>query len=52
MIGVICVEEIVKEYGRVMVAVLECLAMLGVIGYLYVQSAQYIEFVAEGLMGG
>ena len=44
--------EMIKEYGRVILCALECGIVTGMIGFLFVQIAQFMLFYAERIMGG
>lgn len=44
--------ELIKEYGNILVTVLVCVLVLAVIGYLCVYIAEYMVFFADCLMGG
>lgn len=44
--------ELIREYGRVMLSALECILVAGIIGTLCTQVAGYLEYFADRLMGG
>lgn len=46
------VNELIKEYGNIVVAAVECVLILGILGYLCVSIATYMTFFADQLMGG
>lgn len=44
--------EWIKEYGKILLAVAECSIVVGVIAALCIRVAEYMEYFADRMMGG
>ena len=45
-------QEIIQEYGRIMLSVIAGVLVIAIIGYTFVCIAEYIENFCRQLMGG
>lgn len=44
--------ELIKEYGKIFLAVMAGVLVMGILGYAYKSISAYMEFFADRLMGG